>query len=349
MRLRVNTVAVSARGTQADESGGQAGAGSPREQEGGDRLVASAKQLMEDALQAWAEDDYGRVSMLAPIAVEHLGKAVVWKHNPALLVPLAQDAEASLFILANNPDLENPSLRTVGLMALLGRLDRLLGGLALDAKRRRRMVEMRNGAIHVGSAGESRHVLLDALMLSSSLLERLQMTPARFYGEHVGDVEKLLDAKRTEVSLNVAAKRARARRRLGQLEERLGEELFQTTTDLLEEQARDALVASMSIGNLEGRAEQCPECGSEGRLFGEVDVDADVDFDVEPVGDGRYESTPYVAGWIISMYPREFDCHVCGLTLVGADELGEGGLPTQRHEVSQDSLGDHFAPEEYGV
>ena len=46
---------------------------------------------MQEAFAAWAEDDFpGRT--LAPLAVEHLGKAVLSNANPALLVPFSQDA-----------------------------------------------------------------------------------------------------------------------------------------------------------------------------------------------------------------------------------------------------------------
>jgi hypothetical protein len=50
---------------------------------------------MQDALSAWTEDDYAKVATLAPLAVEQLGKAVLWNADPALLVPLSQDAEPS--------------------------------------------------------------------------------------------------------------------------------------------------------------------------------------------------------------------------------------------------------------
>jgi hypothetical protein len=101
--------------------------------------VRSAARWIRDALTAWAEDDFPKVATLAPLAVEHLGKAVLWNANPALLVPLSQDAEASLFILVERPDLSASKLRTIGLKIVLGRLEMLLSGLPIDPKQRTRM------------------------------------------------------------------------------------------------------------------------------------------------------------------------------------------------------------------
>ncbi|MBL1080355.1 hypothetical protein JK358_38775 [Nocardia sp. 2] len=78
-------------------------------------LVESASGWMGEALDAWSDDDYAKVSLLAPLAVEHLGKAVLWQVNPVLVVPLSPDAEASLVKLATTPGLTDPKLRTVGL------------------------------------------------------------------------------------------------------------------------------------------------------------------------------------------------------------------------------------------
>ncbi len=137
-------------------------------------LLRPASRWIQDALTAWADNDYGKVSLAAPLAVELLGKAVLWNASPALLVPLQADAEASLFILAERPDLDAPKLRTIGLKIVLGRLETLLGGLHIDGKQRTRMVDTRNGAMHIGSAEQSRFVLIDALTLSVPLLARLE-------------------------------------------------------------------------------------------------------------------------------------------------------------------------------
>lgn len=325
----------------------------PTERGGETTLVDSAARWMDDALKAWTVDDYARVAVLAPLAVEHLGKAVLWRQSPALVVPLAAEAEASLLILTTKPDLGNPKLRTVGLATLLTRLEQLLGGLPIDAKRRQRMVAIRNGAMHVGFPVQSRHVLIDALAVCGALLERLGEDSRAFYGDYYSSARGLLDAQRSEVGHRVAANLARARSHLKDLKERLGEPMFEETTDRLQELAAVALDPNDYGADFWGVDADCPVCGSKGRLFGRVDVEPDVDFDVEPLGGGEYETVP-VVGWAVVLFPQAFACHVCRLTLHGPEELGECGLPASVHDVEPTDLGEDFDPAlfaeaEYGL
>lgn len=162
-------------------------------------LLQPASRWIQDALTAWADQEFGKVSLTAPLAVELLGKAVLWNANPALLVPLQADAEASLFILVERPDLHAPKLRTIGLKIVLSRLETLLGGLPIDGKQRNRMVDTRNGAMHIGSAEQSRFVLVDALTLCVTLPDRLGRAADWFFGEHKANAYGLVQEKRTEV------------------------------------------------------------------------------------------------------------------------------------------------------
>jgi hypothetical protein len=195
-----------------------------------EQLVQSASVWMGEAMDAWSDEDYMKVALLAPLAVEHLGKAVLWKENPVLVVPLLQDAEASLVKLATAPTLADPKLRTVGLKLLLSRIEAVIGALPLSAARRNRMVDVRNGAMHVAASATSRYVLIDSLTVCNVFLERVGWEPARFYGDHEHNVRHLVAQGRSEVQHRVAAKLARARKNLTLLEERLGEALFQETT-----------------------------------------------------------------------------------------------------------------------
>jgi hypothetical protein len=185
------------------------------------------------------------------------------------------------------------------------------------------------------------------------MLEHLAEDASAFFGDHHASVLSLLDQKRTEVGHQVAAKRARARRHLTELEDRLGEELFEETTDRLEEQATFVLDPDNFGMDLYAVDARCPECGSKGRLFGRVDVSPEVDFDVEPMGGGHYDSVPY-GYYAITLSPQAFACGVCRLTLHGSQELAECGLPASLHEISPGDLGDDFDPAafaeaEYGL
>ncbi|MGK5738915.1 hypothetical protein [Micromonospora sp. URMC 103] len=322
----------------------------------GASLVDSAARWMADALSAWAVDDYRKVAALAPLAVEHLGKAVLWRANPVLVVPLKEDAEASLFSLATQPDLAYPKLKTVGLAVLLRRLDRLVGNLPIDTNQRTRMVEVRNGAMHAGLPAQSRHILQDCLAVCGVLLEHLGFGDRAwgFYGDHYPIVVRLLDAKRTEVGDRVTAKLAKARARLTGLSESLDDELFGQTVARLVESATDALDPDDFGSGLWGVDAKCPACKLKGRLFGRVDVDHDVDFDVESVGNGEYDSYPVLGGWTVDLTPQAFACNVCRLTLHGPEELVQAKLPAARHAISLKDLGEdfdpeHFAESEYGI
>ncbi len=202
------------------------------------------------------------------------------------------------------------------------------------------MVEIRNGAMHVGSPSESRHVLLDSLALCKPLLERLKEDPKIFYGDHYGTARSLLEEKLSEAGHRVTAKRARARHHLNVLEARLGEILFRETTDKLEEQAAELLDPEDFGSGFYGVDQACPECGSKGRLLGRVDGDPEADWDVEPLGNGLYE--PVFAGiyWKLTFHPHTYACSVCRLELYGTDELSEGHLPASSYDISQDDLGE---------
>ncbi|MFB8005123.1 hypothetical protein [Nocardia sp. NPDC056000] len=305
------------------------------------QLIQTAAAWMGDAMDAWTDENYAKVAVLAPLAVEHLGKAVLWQENPVLLVPFLPEAEASLVKLATAPSLAEPKLRTVGLKLLLGRLEAVIGALPLDAKRRNRMVDVRNGALHVAASSTSRYVLIDALTLCNVFLEKLDHDVAEFYGDHRRNITALVDQGRSEVQHTVDAKRARAQRKFTMLLDQLGEDVFTTTVQSLEQAApyvldRDAL-GSLSI------SWSCPECGCEGRLAGGLDLSSRRE-------NGIYSddelSVVYHSGWEIEMVPGLFCCNVCSLTLSGVQELAAADLPSGLIVIDENSLGPDFNPEQ---
>ncbi|WP_433734926.1 hypothetical protein ACQP0C_41600 (plasmid) [Nocardia sp. CA-129566] len=298
-------------------------------------LIKSASGWMGEAMNAWSDDDYGKVALLAPLAVEHLGKAVLWKTNPVLVVPLSQEAEASLVKLATTPSLTDPKLRTVGLKLLLNRIEAVTGALPLNNSRRNRMVEVRNGAMHIASSETSRHILTDSLTLCNLFLEQLESAPELFYGDHRWNVKDLVAQGRSDVQHRVAQKLARARRHLTLLEERLGETLFQETTERLQD---DAAYDLDDGGWAVDWA--CPECGSHGRITGPIDLSQAINYDCDPDG----PDDPHTGDWEVTISPTSFSCNVCRLTLAGADELLAGGLPAYATSISTDDLGPDFDP-----
>lgn len=305
-------------------------------------LVQSATSWMDDALRCWASGNHTKVGLLAPLAVEHLSKAVLWSANPVLLVPLDQNDEASLWALAGSPSLGSKSLRTVGLKVALDRAEKVLGGAPVLVKAHKsRMVSVRNGVTHVGSADLSRHVLLDAIKIANALIDHLGISQAAFYGTHAANVAALIDRKRTDTGHAVLEKRARARQRVEQLQRSLGGAAFEEAVWRLEAQ-REELSAPATLGyEIEAIDHECPECRYTGRLFGTIELEDQVDFDTEPLGGGEYEAivVPY---WEIWFSPQAFECAVCHLALPSPDELAEGQIDVRRRIVASEDLGVEF-------
>ncbi|WP_169252865.1 hypothetical protein [Brevibacterium sp. 'Marine'] len=300
-------------------------------------LVSSASRWMGKALAGWVDDDPETVGLLAPISVEHLGKAVLWSRNPALLVPLSNSAEQSLLILTSRPNIANPKLRTIGLGVLLDRLERTLGSSPLAISEKKRLIDTRNGSVHVGAKSNSSHVLRDALRLCSVLLADIGTDPGSFFGDQHSTVVGILDAQRTEVEERVLAKEARARNRIADLEAQLGSAAFAEAEALLEAEARDAFDSIMLEASID---HPCPICTRNGRLGGFLDVESDVDWDVEKIGES-YESCP--GGFRRLLFtPITFGCNVCKLSIDRYDELTSAKLPAEAYEIGTADLDDDF-------
>ena len=63
-------------------------------------LITRAQHRANNALTAWNDNDYDSACVMAPIAVELLGKAALWSINPALLASVTgNDGEKSLVTL----------------------------------------------------------------------------------------------------------------------------------------------------------------------------------------------------------------------------------------------------------
>jgi len=267
-------------------------------------LTATAGSWIQDALSAWVKEDQNKVATMATIAVEHLGKALLWKTGPVLVLPLDKRHDALLVELVTKPELASPRLRTIGLEHVISRTRRLLGALPVPEDRCQRVVNARNGAIHVGTHEQSREILTDCLSLITTLSEALEHPAKVLYGDFFNTASVLLSQHEDAVAKVVAEKRARARHRLTEFENSLGEEAFQAAMNELERKARDE--ADEMLRPTEGAVEHaCPECGSVGMLYGDIDLTATADWDFEHLGGGHYDHY-LVGGWDIALHPRGF-------------------------------------------
>lgn len=320
-------------------------------QRGRSSLLAGATSRMREALGAWLDDDFDRAAASAPMAVELLGKAVLWSTNPSLLVPLENQQEAALVALSTEPKLDSPSLRTIGLKVALSRLTRVFGDLPVPGKRQTRLVDCRNGALHVGTLSQSgeqsaevvaRQVLTDSLTLCNFLLAKLEIDDDTFYDDKSELVVGLLRERRTELQHRVEHRLAQARERFAKWREHFeNEEMWESSATELELAAADALPPHNFGLEMGGIGHECPACGYEGRLLGRVDVEGDADVEYE---DGDYS---YYGYWRLTFYPRLFACHVCKLMLFDTQELDAAHIDSADREVSEAQLGEGFSAAEW--
>lgn len=243
-------------------------------------------------------------------------------------------------MLAVRPDLAAKGLSTISLRAVLSRLESVLGLRPISAEGVRRLVEVRNGAAHAGTALASRDVLVDCLTIAMAVLPRVELDEEEFFGVHATTARALVSEHKSLVSARIAARIASAKAGLRRLSDQLGEPLFTTVTGELASR-RLNLDADEFVDEGQGVDVSCPACGATARLIGHVEVHPEVDFDVEPMGGGHYESITY-SYWQPELHPQACVCTVCGLHLLSPSELAETGVPFEAFDVPEEDLGPDF-------
>jgi hypothetical protein len=183
--------------------------------------------------------------------------------------------------------------------------------------------------------------------LAAGPLARLQLTANWFYGDHKANADGLLKQKRIEVEHVVAAKRARARTFTSAPGKRTPKRRVRGG----DQHAGGAAEYNIdpndfgSFGTMYAIAHNCPECGSEERLIGSVDVTHEVEADYyEQVGADDFVAVRGQDYYCIGLIPTAFACNVCKLTLHGQQELAACDLPSSRMDVQDYPLGPDFDP-----
>ena len=320
---------------------------------GYDELVRAASAWAQDALAAVHGGNDHRAAVAAPMAVELLGKAALWRVNPLLVVAteLVKDS-ASIVKLASAPDLRAPKMRTIYLGEVLKRVAIMLNSLPIDSRQQDRLCDVRNGGAHAGLLGPSRQVVEDSLSVLDVLIAHLDMDPEAFYGDLSGTAATLRTSYRDAIEARVQLEIVGAWVGLQTLRSSLSEGDFEVLRDRRNAGTDDDLDPEVFGSGFYRTAYECPACSAEGRLFGRVEVDDRVDFDHEKVGAGEYEAIPHVY-WVPSLTPEAFACNVCKLLLRSPAELDAARLPASAFEVAEESIGPDFdasevASETYG-
>lgn len=325
-------------------NGDEIEAATPEQQPAGaDDLIRAASAWAQDALTAIHDGADHRAAVAGPMAVELLGKAALWRTNPLLvLAPELLNNPATVVKIASNPDLRGAKMKTIYLAEVLKRIAIVLSGLPLDQTKQDRLCDVRNGGAHAGLPGPSRQVVEDCLSVLDVLIAHLGLDSDAFYGDLSGTAAGLRASYHDAIDAHVQLESVMgAWVALQKLKRSLGDAEFEDLC-VRRQAATDYDLNSEDFGSALFRtAYECPACSEEGRLFGSVEVDEQVDYDHEKIGQGQYEAVPYAVR-VPSLIPEAFACNVCKLVLRSAAELAAAGLPDAGFEVSEDALGPDF-------
>jgi hypothetical protein len=126
-----------------------------------DGLYDSARAFASSALQAYADEAHQRVALYAGKALEHITKACLAQHSPALLVEMKPTNSNSLIRLLGLPEGKPASfIRTVGLREALI-LGKAFVTSRADDTALNELADLRNGVAHAaGGDGVGERVIV---------------------------------------------------------------------------------------------------------------------------------------------------------------------------------------------
>jgi len=279
-------------------------------------------------------DDLRKVATLSPIAVEHTGKAALWMKHPVLLAPLDRNHERTLIDLAlQQPSLDSEGLRTIGFAEVLSRLGKVIGEAPIPRDRRTRLVNCRNGAMHVGASRPevARGVLVDSLSLLNWLLADMERAAVEFFGTSHAAVLDLLEERRSEIERTVADRLHRALDQYSNLRTSIPEQtVLLGAIEALAEANLDHYKATELPGYVIEHA--CPGCTHRAASVGSIEIDYD--------GEGEYSDGEVIySAWPVAVFtPQLLHCGVCRLRLLNQEELAAAHLTTEPSTLDVDDL-----------
>lgn len=296
-----------------------------------DSLTDSAQRFADAALRAYEESNDVMILPMAGVTLEHLAKAVLARHNPAYLLDF-RGKFATLLRLTGDPKSRAADVRTIGAAEALQRVAHFVPLARIDDLKK--VVDVRNGVLHAGTMPDTSQTVADlvaALQASIVLLEALDTAPERFFLDGWKLVDTLLEERRSTIEREVDRKKSAAVRRLVELDtEGIFEHRFRAIPQLDWGDTGDGYYIKQV---------QCPVCGQDCQLRGEVIIDFDVDVEVGDEGESMAHAFP-VAEWT----PTDLNCSYCGLRVIGGEELKVVGLSDadrlteSQYEITQEEI-----------
>jgi len=284
-------------------------------------LISSAHRRAGSALDGFRVDDpmLTRMAIDAGVAVEHMAKAFLAAHHPALLIPDRAPKDTFLHLAGHGDLAASPlhDVKTVGLEEACRRVKWFLPTFSFSDVTDRPVVLARNSVAHLGEIPEP--VVHDALRSMARLLSELAtglgMTPEDdlWSDEHLEMVRHLVDESLQQPQRLAYAKIEAAKRAF-----RLR---FRAVDDERRMEVARSFEGRQGWATPHQHAEECPACGLVGwTAFEGIDRGASFTAPNWVTGEpARYIHQDAV--------PLGFDCSVCGLSLEGP-EVSAVGLTT---------------------
>ncbi|MEU6651266.1 hypothetical protein ABZ904_17935 [Streptomyces sp. NPDC046900] len=254
-----------------------------------------------------ADHDYDEFALHAGVAVERLAKAALVRMSPAYLVEMRNNNTDMLLHFGGALELPSDKVRTIGAKDALARL-RKLQILPADSQLDT-LIDMRNGVAHASGGAGAKFLIATFGRAVEQILEHLDESSERFWGEWIPAVRMGLNERESEVSREVHLRIRQARHR------------FDERFVGLPEGARDLVVGApqrgqgMQIGPMalpDGgeitimvASVKCPACGGLGSVMLSPATQSDTG---------------------VTLVPDAYRCDICRLELDSAEEIRASGI-----------------------
>ncbi|MEU8927883.1 hypothetical protein AB0D10_44470 [Kitasatospora sp. NPDC048545] len=234
-----------------------------------EQLKRSSQRWMEAALAAFVEgpDSYDFAVHHAGVATEHLLKAYLAGLHPALIVD-GRHFDSLLHATGLGVHATPlTKLRTIGLAEAHERVLKLFPRkIPIDKKALEPLADARNGVAHsaIHDSAQSAAVFTICLRLVDPILEELKIEPSGYWGPYLVLHDKLVDeqVRRERITAEALLVKARA--------------MFAQRFGHMSGKERDVVLAAITsqpmITAVKEAPKECPACGSQGWVAGEVSV-----------------------------------------------------------------------------
>ncbi|MFG2515503.1 hypothetical protein [Streptomyces sp. NPDC048584] len=261
-----------------------------------EQLKGSSQRWMNAALAAFVEgpEGYDFAVHHAGVATEHLLKAYLAGIHPALIVDGRHFD--SLLHATGLGSYAGPltKIKTIGLADAHERVVKLLPKkIPIDKKALEPLSDARNGVAHsaIHDSAQAEAVFTICLRLVDPVLEELKVDPNSYWGPYLVLHDKLVDEQVRQERVAVEALLIKAR------------SLFEQRFGHMSRKERDVVLAAITskpmITMSREAPRECPACGSQGWVAGDVSV-------VHHHGGGAHPKELYLD-------PHGFHCAACDL------------------------------------